>query len=47
MPRKSGPIQKRPIPNVKKVLAVASGKGGVGKSTVAGKRSGPFAAGEF
>jgi len=35
MPRKSGPIQKRSIPNVKKVLAVASGKGGVGKSTVA------------
>jgi len=35
MPRKSSPVQKRPIPNVKKVLAVASGKGGVGKSTVA------------
>ncbi|KAJ6614868.1 P-loop containing nucleoside triphosphate hydrolase protein [Mycena sp. CBHHK59/15] len=35
MPRRSGPIQKRPIPNVKRVLAVASGKGGVGKSTVA------------
>ena len=30
------PIQKRPIPNVKKVVAVASGKGGVGKSTIAG-----------
>ncbi|KIJ60724.1 hypothetical protein HYDPIDRAFT_138651 [Hydnomerulius pinastri MD-312] len=35
MPRRGGPIQKRPIPYVKKVLAVASGKGGVGKSTVA------------
>lgn len=35
MPRRSLP-QKRGIPNVKKVLAVASGKGGVGKSTVAG-----------
>ncbi|KAF9030990.1 P-loop containing nucleoside triphosphate hydrolase protein [Hymenopellis radicata] len=34
MPRRSLP-QKRGIPNVKKVLAVASGKGGVGKSTVA------------
>lgn len=38
MPRKAGPIQKRSIPNVKRVLAVASGKGGVGKSTVAGER---------
>ncbi|KAF8151963.1 P-loop containing nucleoside triphosphate hydrolase protein [Mycena galopus ATCC 62051] len=35
MPRRTGPIQKRPIPNVKRVVAVASGKGGVGKSTVA------------
>ncbi|KAH9853198.1 P-loop containing nucleoside triphosphate hydrolase protein [Lenzites betulinus] len=35
MPRKGGPIQKRSLPNVTKVLAVASGKGGVGKSTVA------------
>jgi len=35
IPRKSGPIHKRPIPNVKNVLAVASGKGGVGKSTIA------------
>ncbi|KAH9949744.1 P-loop containing nucleoside triphosphate hydrolase protein [Amylocystis lapponica] len=35
MPRRGGPIQKRPLPHVKKVLAVASGKGGVGKSTVA------------
>ena len=30
-----GPIQKLPIPGVKKIIAVASGKGGVGKSTVA------------
>jgi ATP-binding protein involved in chromosome partitioning len=36
MPRRGGPIQKRPIPHVKKVIAVASGKGGVGKSTLAG-----------
>lgn len=36
MPRRGGPIQKRPIPHVSKVLAIASGKGGVGKSTVAG-----------
>ncbi|KAH7922730.1 P-loop containing nucleoside triphosphate hydrolase protein [Leucogyrophana mollusca] len=35
MPRRGGPVQKRSIPNVQKVLAVASGKGGVGKSTVA------------
>ncbi|KAI0762784.1 P-loop containing nucleoside triphosphate hydrolase protein [Fomes fomentarius] len=35
MPRKGGPPQKRPLPYVNKVLAVASGKGGVGKSTVA------------
>ncbi|KAJ7451081.1 P-loop containing nucleoside triphosphate hydrolase protein [Mycena latifolia] len=35
MPRRAGPIQKRTIPNVKRVIAVASGKGGVGKSTVA------------
>ncbi|KAH7905722.1 P-loop containing nucleoside triphosphate hydrolase protein [Hygrophoropsis aurantiaca] len=35
MPRRGGPIEKRSIPNVKKILAVASGKGGVGKSTVA------------
>ncbi|KAI6026530.1 hypothetical protein PISMIDRAFT_284698 [Pisolithus microcarpus 441] len=35
LPRRGGLIQKRPIPHVKKVLAVASGKGGVGKSTVA------------
>ncbi|KAJ7621211.1 P-loop containing nucleoside triphosphate hydrolase protein [Roridomyces roridus] len=34
MPRRGG-IQKRPIPHVKRVIAVASGKGGVGKSTVA------------
>ncbi|KAF9462501.1 P-loop containing nucleoside triphosphate hydrolase protein [Collybia nuda] len=35
MPRKGGAIDKRPIPNVGKVIAVASGKGGVGKSTIA------------
>ncbi|KIP05880.1 hypothetical protein PHLGIDRAFT_73562 [Phlebiopsis gigantea 11061_1 CR5-6] len=35
MPRRGGPVVKRPIPNVSKVIAVASGKGGVGKSTVA------------
>jgi ATP-binding protein involved in chromosome partitioning len=36
MPRKGGSAQKTSIPNVRNVLAVASGKGGVGKSTVAG-----------
>ena len=30
-----GAIQKLPIPGIKKIIAVASGKGGVGKSTVA------------
>ncbi|PPQ90159.1 hypothetical protein CVT25_012470 [Psilocybe cyanescens] len=35
MPRKGGPIQRRSIANVDKVLVVASGKGGVGKSTIA------------
>jgi len=35
IPRRGGPIEKRAIANVKKVVAVASGKGGVGKSTVA------------
>ncbi|OSX62455.1 hypothetical protein POSPLADRAFT_1142964 [Postia placenta MAD-698-R-SB12] len=35
MPRRGGPPQKRAIPHVARVLAVASGKGGVGKSTVA------------
>ncbi|KAF9788243.1 P-loop containing nucleoside triphosphate hydrolase protein [Thelephora terrestris] len=35
MPRRGGLPQKRPIPNVKKTVVVASGKGGVGKSTVA------------
>ena len=30
-----GPIEKQPIPGVRHVVAVASGKGGVGKSTVA------------
>jgi ATP-binding protein involved in chromosome partitioning len=33
------PAAKRPIPHVKRVVAVASGKGGVGKSTVAGEHS--------
>lgn len=42
MPRRGGPIQKRPIPHVSKVLAVASGKGGVGKSTVAGSHDSFF-----
>ncbi|KAF9519173.1 hypothetical protein BS47DRAFT_1370801 [Hydnum rufescens UP504] len=32
---KGSPISKRPIPYVKNVIAVASGKGGVGKSTIA------------
>ena len=35
MPRRGLP-PKRGIPHVKKVVAVASGKGGVGKSTIAG-----------
>jgi len=38
MPRRGLPLR-RGIPNVKKVIAVASGKGGVGKSTVAGLSS--------
>jgi len=29
-----GPLEKKPIPGVKHIVAVASGKGGVGKSTV-------------
>ena len=36
IPRRSGPPQKQGIPHVKKVVIVASGKGGVGKSTIAG-----------
>jgi len=32
-----GPPKKSKIPGVKKVVVVASGKGGVGKSTVAGE----------
>jgi Mrp family chromosome partitioning ATPase len=28
---------KKAVPNVKKIIAVASGKGGVGKSTISGK----------
>ena len=36
MPRRGGgPPAKRPLPNVRKVVAVSSGKGGVGKSTIA------------
>lgn len=35
MPRRGGPLQKRRIEHVKKVIVVASGKGGVGKSTIA------------
>ena len=34
-PRPAGPRGPQPIPGVRQVLAVASGKGGVGKSTVA------------
>ncbi|KAF8758508.1 WD40 repeats protein [Rhizoctonia solani] len=34
MPRRGGPISKRSIPNARHVVVVASGKGGVGKSTV-------------
>lgn len=37
MPRKGGPTERRSIANVEKVLVVASGKGGVGKSTIAGE----------
>jgi hypothetical protein len=37
MPRKGGPVRKSKIPGVKSVIVVASGKGGVGKSTVSGK----------
>lgn len=32
---KRGLPEKRPIPNVTKVIAVSSAKGGVGKSTIA------------
>jgi ATP-binding protein involved in chromosome partitioning len=34
-PRPGGPPQTAPIPGVKRLIAVASGKGGVGKTTVA------------
>ncbi len=37
MPRRGGPPKKSKIPGVKHVVVVASGKGGVGKSTVAGE----------
>ena len=33
-PQERAPSSKRPIPGVQKIIAVASGKGGVGKSTV-------------
>ncbi|KDN48545.1 P-loop containing nucleoside triphosphate hydrolase protein [Tilletiaria anomala UBC 951] len=33
--RGGGPPKRRPIPHVKKVIVVSSGKGGVGKSTIA------------
>lgn len=36
LPRRGGLPSKRGIPHVKRVVLVASGKGGVGKSTVAG-----------
>lgn len=35
MPRRGGPPRKRKIPGVKHVVVVSSGKGGVGKSTIA------------
>ncbi len=35
MPHATSPNRAQPLPGVRKVLAVASGKGGVGKSTVA------------
>lgn len=35
MPRRGGPQPRRRIPHVKQIVAVASGKGGVGKSTIA------------
>ncbi|KAI4519614.1 P-loop containing nucleoside triphosphate hydrolase protein [Schizophyllum commune Tattone D] len=35
MPRRGGGIERRPIAHVRRVIAVASGKGGVGKSTIA------------
>ena len=38
MMKRSLPV-KKPLEGVKNVILVASGKGGVGKSTVAGKNS--------
>lgn len=35
MPRRGGTQPRRPIPHVQQIIAVSSGKGGVGKSTVA------------
>jgi len=34
------PVTKVPIPGVDHIIAVASGKGGVGKSTTAGQQTG-------
>jgi ATP-binding protein involved in chromosome partitioning len=42
-----GPIQKTPLPGVKHIVAVASGKGGVGKSTVATNLAVALAEGGF
>jgi hypothetical protein len=39
MPRRGGPPKKQKVPGVKHVIAVTSGKGGVGKSTIAGMLS--------
>jgi ATP-binding protein involved in chromosome partitioning len=41
-PRRRGLPEKRKIRDVKKVIAVSSAKGGVGKSTIAGTASVAF-----